>query len=151
MIRLTILVIALALAVTFTQAKPLHRSPSSNDLTGYIKYLLQIIGVENEYTRFLAYLKIFPPNHHTELRKLYDELFSFDAYVLDMSRLYEKHFSLEEIVQLIDFYSSPLGKKMLAFNIDLNRQMEDLMLTKITDYVFTAAEHHIYIPLPELH
>ena len=149
--RLTALIVALALAVTFVQAKPLHRSPSSNDLSGYIKYLLQIIGVENEYTRFLAYLKIFPPNHHTQLRKLYDDLFSVDAYMLDMSHLYEKSYSLEEIVQLTDFYSSPLGKKALAFNIELNHQMEDLMLTKITDYVFTAAEHHIHIPLPQIH
>ena len=154
-IRVTMFNLVLVLTLAWTQAKPLHQSsslsPSLNNLDGYIKYLLRMIGTENEYLRFLTYLKIYPPNHGTQLRRLYDELFSFDAYIADMTHMYEKYYTPDEILQLVDFYSSPLGKKTLALNIDVNQQMEDTMLNKITDYVFTAAEHNIHIPLPEIH
>jgi hypothetical protein len=53
-------------------------------------------------------------------------------------------------MELIKFYSSPLGEKSLQFNNILNQQMEDLMLTKISDYIFTATEHGSTIPLPEI-
>ncbi|UJR14045.1 hypothetical protein I4U23_001042 [Adineta vaga] len=156
-IRFVILILAVLFTLTLIQAKVLRSSSSSSSSVSsqnkhdYIKYLLQTIGIENEYTRFLTYLRVFPPNHGTHLRQLYDGLFSFNAYVSDMGHIYEKYYTSEEILQLIEFYSSTLGKKTLAFNIEMNQQMEDLMLNKITDYIFTAADHNIHIPLPEIH
>ena len=56
-IRSTILIIVLLFNSGIIQGKPTGISP--NNLKGYIKYLLNIMGVENEYAKFLSYLKIF--------------------------------------------------------------------------------------------
>ncbi len=148
-IRSTILIIASLLTVTLIQGNPVHPLPSSN-IKDYTNYLLNMIGTENEYARFLTYLKIHPPNDNIILRTMYENLFSLSAYISDVAQVYEKYYTLEEILQLIEFYSSPLGKKTIGINNELNHQIEDLMLTKISDYIFTSAEHNIYIPLPEM-
>jgi len=148
-VRSTILIIASLLTVTLIQGNPVHPLSSGN-IKDYTNYLLNMIGTENEYARFLTYLKIHPPNDNIILRTLYENLFSLNAYISDVAQVYEKYYTLEEILQLIEFYSSPLGKKTIGINNELNHQIEDLMLTKISDYIFTSAEHNIYIPLPEM-
>jgi hypothetical protein len=146
-IRSTLIIIGLFCTIDGIQGKPNNSSP--NNLKGYIKYLLNIIGVENEYARFLSYMKIHPPED-IKMKSFYNELFSFDSYISDLTEIYAKHYTLDEIIQLINFYSSPLGKKNLQINQELSRQMEDLMLTKISDYIFTATEHGFDIVLPEI-
>jgi hypothetical protein len=109
------------------------------------------MGVENEYTRFLTYLKIYPPKDNIRLNALYEDLFSFDSYISDFADIYAKYYTLEEILELIKFYSSPLGMKTIQVNHESNLQADDMMLNKITDYIFTAAEHGLDIALPEIH
>ena len=75
------------------------------------------------------------------MRHFYDELFSDNAYITDVVQVYAEHFKPEEIFDLIKFYSSPLGKKAIRLNNDLHKIMEDTMLTKISDYIFTANEN----------
>jgi len=148
-IRSTTFIIALLFNVTFIQGKPVYPS-SSSDIKDYIKYLLNINGNENEYARFLSYLKIHPPKDNMRLEALYEELFSSDSYISDLTEVYAKHYTLNEIIELIKFYSSPVGRKTVQFTNTLNTQIEDVMLTKISDYIFTAAEHGSIIPLPEI-
>jgi len=145
----TAFIIVLLLTVTFIQGKPMHPLSSSN-IKDYIKYLLNINGVENQYVQFLSYLKVYPPKDDMRLSALYEELFSLNSYISDLADVYEKYYTPNEIMELIKFYSSPLGEKSLQFNNILNQQMEDLMLTKISDYIFTATEHGSTIPLPEI-
>jgi len=149
-IRPTTFIIALFLTVTCIQGKPAYPS-SSTHMKDYIKYLLHIMGIENEYDRFLSYLKIFPPKDNIQLTALYEDLFSYNSYISDVAEIYAKNYTLEEILELIKFYSSPLGMKTLRVNKESNYQVDDLMLTKISDYIFTAAEHGIDIALPEIH
>lgn len=151
LIQSTILIIILIFTTTFIQGKPVYPSSSSpTNINEYTKYLLSINGGENEYARFLNYLKIHPPQDNMRLRTLYEELFSSDAYISDLTAVYVKYYTLDEIIELIKFYSSPLGKKTTQFNNILNHQMEDVMLTKISDYIFTAADHGFTITLPEI-
>jgi hypothetical protein len=145
--RSTTFIIALLFTVTFIQGNSIH----PNNIKEHIKYLLNISGVENEYARFLSYLKIHPPKENIKLNALYDELFSSKSYISDLAEAYAKYYTFDEIMELIKFYSSPLGVKTIKFNQVLNPQMEDLMLTKISDYIFTAAEHGLTIPIPEFH
>jgi hypothetical protein len=147
-IRSTTLIIVLLFTITFIQGKPMYPS-SSNNIKDYIKHLLNINGSENEYARFLSYLKIDPPKDNIKLKLLYEELFSLDSYISDLTEVYAKYYTLDEIIQLIKFYSNPLGEKTIRFNHILNQQMEDLMLTKISDYIFTAEEHGLQISLPQ--
>lgn len=126
-------------------------SSASNNIKDRIKHLLNINGIENEYARFLSYLKIHPPKDNMRLNALYEELFSSNSYISDLVDVYAKYYTFNEIMELIKFYSSPLGEKTIQFNQILNHQIEDLMLTKISDYIFTAAEYGITIALPEFH
>ena len=121
-------------------------SPTSN-IKGYVKYLLNLLGTENEYTRFLSFMKISPPEDLT-MKALYQKYFSLESYIADLTEVYAKYYTVEEILHLISFYSSPLGRKTLQVNHELNRQMDDMMLTKISDYIFTSQEHGFDIPLP---
>lgn len=146
-IRSTLFIIALLCTIGLIQGKP--TSSSSPNIKAYIKYLLTLTGVENEYTRFLSYMKIYPPED-IKMKNLYNTLFSSDSYVTDLIDIYAKNYTLEEIIQLINFYSSPLGKKTLQMGQELNKQMEDIMLTKISDYIFTSAEYGYNIILPQI-
>ncbi|CAF2674478.1 unnamed protein product [Rotaria sp. Silwood2] len=149
LMRSMLFTIALLMIITLIQGKPTHISSSSTNIKDYIKHLLSLTGIENEYARFLSFLKIDPPTDNTKMRVLYDELFSTNAYVSDLIRLYAKSYTLDEIIELLAFYSSPLGKKTLQTTHEINRQIEDIMLTKISDYIFTSAEHGFNIPLAE--
>ena len=140
-----ILILVLISTIGVSYGKP--TSFSSNNIKGYIKYLLNIMGTENEYARFLSYMQIHPPED-IKMKALYNELFSTESYLFDLTEVYEKYYTIDDVMKLIAFYSSPLGKKTLQFNQDLNRQMEDTMLTKISDYIFTSAENGFDIPLP---
>lgn len=146
------LLIVLVFTFTFVQTKPV-RSPSpppSSSIHGYIKHLLNMNGFENEYARFLSYLKIYPPEDNLQLRALYDDYFSSKSYLADLTEVYGKYFTLNEILELIKFYTSPVGEKFNRFTNILNNQMEDLMLTKISDYIFTATEFGYAVQFPDL-
>jgi hypothetical protein len=122
----------------------------STQLKDKIHYLLNLTGGENEYVRFLSYMKIYPPANNMVLKVLYDDLFSQEAYVSDLTEIYAKHYTLDDIKDLIHFYSSPLGKKTLQMRQDLDKQMEEIMLNKISDYIFTAAEHGFDVPVLQI-
>lgn len=147
--RFTPIIISLLLIIPLIQGKPTYRSSSAN-VKDYIKTLLNLIGIENEYSRFLSFLKIYPPNDNVQMKALYDDLFSNNAFISDLVRLYAKYYTLDEIIELITFYSSPVGKKSIQANNELHRQIEDTMLTKISDYIFTSAEHGFSIHLSDL-
>jgi hypothetical protein len=147
-IRTTTLI--MALVFTFSTLQEISAKPILNNFKDNVKHLLGITGVENEYIRFLTYMKVYPPENNIQMKKLYEELFSHDSYVSDLIQVYAKYYTLDDITKLIHFYSSPLGKKHLQVNHELNRQMEDIMLTKISDYIFTSTEHGIDISLPQI-
>ena len=71
-IRSVILIIALLCTTDISQGKPTN--PSSHNFKGYVKYLLNILGTENEYTRFLSFMKIYPPED-IKMKAFYNELF----------------------------------------------------------------------------
>lgn len=112
----------------------------SNEFQEDVKHLLSLIGYENEYLKFLSYMRVSPPEDNPVVRQMYDELFSSEAYRNDLINIYGQFYSLAEIKSLVDFYTSPVGKKSLKINREMRKQMEDLMLNKISDYIFNAGE-----------
>ncbi|CAF2407303.1 unnamed protein product [Rotaria sp. Silwood2] len=146
-IRLPTLIIVLLFAIGTIQGKP--ASPSSNNLKDNIKYLLNILGIENEYVRFLSYMKLYP-QEDTKMKALYNDLFSFDSFISDLTEVYAKYYTLDDVIQLISFYSSPLGKKANQVTHALDKEMEDIMLNKISDYIFTLTDNGIDIRLPQI-
>lgn len=149
-IRSTTIILLCLCLQTFIHGKSIHSSSSSQQIKDHIRQLLNLLGLENEYARFLSYLKIEPPKD-IRLKELYDEYFSYNSYITDLVDFYAKFYTLNEITELTKFYSSPVGMKTIRFNHVLNQQMEDLMLTKISDYIFTAAEYGFTINVPAFH
>ena len=49
-----------------------------------------------------------------EARKMYERIFGSPDIRKKFAELYEKHFTADEIVELTEFYRTPLGKKTLA-------------------------------------
>ncbi|CAM4908751.1 unnamed protein product [Rotaria socialis] len=129
-IRLTTLIIVLLCAIDNIQGKPI--SPSLNHFGDNVKYLLKLLGVENEYLKFLSYMKLYPPADDK------------------MNEVYTKHYTPDDINQLISFYSSPLGRKANQVTHLLDKEMEDVMLNKISDYIFTLSENGFDITLPQV-
>jgi len=146
-IRSTVFIIALFCTIGISQGKP--NNSSLNSFKDYVKDLLNIMGVENEYTRFLSYMKVYPPED-VKMRALYNEFFSFDAYISDLTQIYAKYYTIDDIIKLIRFYSSLLGKKTLQMNHELHKKMEDIMLNKISDYILTSTEQGFDVLLPEI-
>ncbi|UJR33155.1 hypothetical protein I4U23_020612 [Adineta vaga] len=147
LIRLILFITALFCTNDLIQAKA--TTPSTAVFKDYVKYLLNVMGVENEYMLFLTYMKVYSPED-SKLKALYNEYFSHDAYMSDLTEIYMNYYTLEDVMKLIDFYSSPLGKKTLRMNHDVNKQMEDIMLNKISDYIFTSTEQGFDIILPQI-
>ncbi|CAM4750130.1 unnamed protein product [Rotaria magnacalcarata] len=146
-VRSTPIIVTLLLIITLIEVKSTYRSLSSGNIKDLIKYFLNLTGVENEYARFLNFLHIYPPTDNVKKRAFYDELFSINAYLSDLTRSYAKYYTLDEINELIIFYSSSVDQKLIQANSELNRQMEDITLSKISDYIFTSSEHGFSIPL----
>jgi hypothetical protein len=61
-----------------------------------------------------------------EAKKLYRRLFTGPAAKRQMMDLYERHFTEEEIVEITEFYSTPLGRKALVMMPTI---MQDAMKT----------------------
>ena len=148
-IRSTTIIAAFLLAIQLFQGQTTVAALPAQ-LKDNIHYLLNLTGAENEYVRFLSYMKIHPPENNMVLKVLYDDLFSQEAYISDVTEVYGKYYTLNDIKELIQFYSSPLGKKTLQMRHDLDKQMEEMMLNKISDYIFTAAEHGFDVPVLQI-
>ncbi|CAF1944233.1 unnamed protein product [Rotaria magnacalcarata] len=146
-VRSTPIIVTLLLIITLIEVKSTYRSLSSGNIKDLIKYFLNLTGVENEYARFLNFLHIYPSTDNVKKRAFYDELFSINAYLSDLTRSYAKYYTSDEINELIIFYSSSVDQKLIQANSELNRQMEDITLSKISDYIFTSSEHGFSIPL----
>ena len=148
-IRSTTIIAAFLFTIQLFQG-PTMAAALSSQLKENIRYLLNLTGVENEYVRFLSYMKIYSPEDNMALKVLYDDLFSHEAYMTDLGQIYGKYYTLDDVKDLIRFYSSPLGKKTLQMRRDLDKQMEEIMLNKISDYIFTAAEHGFDVPVLQI-
>ena len=48
----------------------------------------------------------------------------------EMVNIYDKHFSQEEIKNLIDFYESPTGKKLLEKTPEISNELMNAMMTQ---------------------
>ncbi len=61
----------------------------------------------------------------TEVKELTNKLNN-----VEMVNIYDKHFTHEEIKDLITFYESPVGKKILEKNPEITSELMNIMMTK---------------------
>lgn len=60
-----------------------------------------------------------------------DKAIGWDVIKPDVVRLYQANFTDAELAQMIDFYESPTGKKMLRQLPEINAQVEQLIGSKL--------------------
>jgi len=65
------------------------------------------------------------------LRETLAEHMTGDIWQDAVTRVYGQHFSAVEIEQLIEFYGSPLGRKMLSQGDELAREVDDDMRERL--------------------
>ena len=68
---------------------------------------------------------------HAMLRETLAEHMTGDIWQDAVTRVYGQHFSAVEIEQLIEFYGSPLGRKMLSQGDELAREVDDDMRERL--------------------
>ena len=66
------------------------------------------------------------------MKKMSDVMMNITKRLLneDMTGLYDKYFTDAEIKDLVAFYKSSAGKKMVAVSPELNKEMVSILLTK---------------------
>lgn len=80
----------------------------------------QIQG-ENAKERFDKYMDFVFTETKALTKKLMD---------VEMVQIYDKYFTEQDIKDLIKFYESPVGKKMLAISPELSKELMNAMMTK---------------------
>jgi hypothetical protein len=65
-------------------------------------------------TNYTKITSAAPPEFWESLIKKLD----FDGFLQDLIPFYDRYFTHKEIKKLLIFYESPLGQKMVSFNID---------------------------------
>ncbi len=73
--------------------------------------------------------------YHAQANTALDKAIGWDKLKPDLVSLYTSQFSETELNQLIDFYQSPLGKKMLAKLPELNARSAQLTQAKLESAV----------------
>jgi len=79
---------------------------------------IQENGAKEKYDKYIDFMM----NEVKELsKKLVNE---------EMVNIYDKHFTHEEIKDLVQFYESPTGKKLLEKNPEITKDLMNSMMTK---------------------
>ncbi len=79
---------------------------------------IQENGAKEKYDKYIDFMM----NEVKELsKKLVNE---------EMVNIYDKHFTHEEIKDLVQFYESPTGKKLLEKNPEITKDLINSMMTK---------------------
>ena len=90
------------------------------DVTGFLKGSAGLIKALYETEDMKAML---PEEFRSKFIAAYEENgFAYKWLMLSTIKSYRKHFTLDEIKQLISFYQTPLGKKMSTVYPDLMRE-----------------------------
>lgn len=68
----------------------------------------------------------------TDLEQFFYELFASQETIVNLAKLYAQYFTLEEMQELINFYATPLGQKLVKNNTELmlKSQQIGMMLLK---------------------
>lgn len=65
------------------------------------------------------YQKIVSPEFMAEIEQFFYELFISQQMMIELTKLYSQYFTLDEMKQLIAFYKTPLGQKLVKTNSEL--------------------------------
>jgi hypothetical protein len=101
-----------------------------------VNHLLNITDAEKEYYKGLQEeienIAVFK-NHKNETLVFLKKLLPFQSIRPVLIEIYAEYYTLSEINGLIKFYSSPLGKKVNAFESKVEHRIDEFVETKIAE------------------
>ena len=95
----------------------------SNNPDKSAKEIIELSGSKDQFKLFLdAFLKNFPERRANAIKGIVD----VNEFCDRMIPLYKKHFSIEEMQDLIDFYNSDTGQKLVRLNPTLFKEGSEI-------------------------
>lgn len=94
-----------------------------------INYRMQIIYTE--------YKKL----NNIQIEKIQKD--TYDEYIKEIIKLFDKKFNLNEIKKLIDFFSSDIGKKLSSK--ELSKEFDEIMektMIKVDNLMYSKGKHN---------
>ena len=74
-------------------------------------------------------------NYRDDLRSFFNKYLSWPALKTEVARIYLKHYTTDEIDELIKFYQSPAGKKTTAISGKLQKEMQVLQQSTLDAHI----------------
>lgn len=115
------ILLSLLLVCGLAHAEPTTDKPASEQLLDAIQYEQTTIDAAMAgFDGFIGQMKQNGVSDaaiaeiRKEAGKIYAKIFSAPEMRKKTAELYEKHFTEDELLQLVEFYRSPLGRKTLA-------------------------------------
>lgn len=91
------------------------------------------------------YQKVLTPELISDLNQFFYEIFVSEETMSELAKIYSKYFTIDEMVGLINFAKSPLGKKMTKVTPDLNILTQKLGLDLVEkhekEFIEVLSEH----------
>ncbi|MGE3318441.1 MAG: DUF2059 domain-containing protein [Candidatus Berkiella sp.] len=92
------------------------------------------------------------PELISDLKQFFYEVYSSKDYIMNISKVYSQFLSIDEMIEMIKFYNTPLGKKIIEANSALtlhNREISNELLKKREQDYMKIVKKHIKQPAKE--
>lgn len=110
-------------------------SQNNSDSLGY--RLLEIVNSKENYERITAMMLLEKEKDYGEnselLRQFFQDYFAWDSLKAEIVEIYSREFSQSEIQELISFYETPIGKKLILKEPLLTAKMLRLIDKRVQD------------------
>lgn len=70
--------------------------------------------------------KVMSPELMIDLQQFFYELFFSDETIRGLAKIFSQYFTLEEMIDLVNFYQTPLGQKLVSTDAALRIQIQEL-------------------------
>lgn len=82
-----------------------------------------------------------PADFSQRMTRVMDEVMPYDTFIRIFAEQYAERFSVEELTDILRFYSSPTGTKMLSVSTDIGVEFMKRMSTEIMPKMQDAMRH----------
>jgi len=125
-IKLYLLVVVLATTVlpSVQADEKRHRQLAEEyfSLSGYKK---QLAAFHEQSAEVYAGANTEYKDHRAAIQRAYGKVYSYEKLKPEMVRMITKHFTEEELVELIQFFKTPAGKKLLEKTPEFSKTYVD--------------------------
>ncbi len=149
--RITLIITAFLLAVSFSFAQDSKSKIDTEKKELVIKYL-KISRILESTEEMLEYMikniKMGVGDVPEEFWSNFKENIDYDKYLESLVPIYDRHYNKQELKQLIEFYESPTGQKLLDTQpkiFEERRTKDERWTSRIREQLFDKLKEEGYI------